>query len=566
MCITELRVVLCKLVSGMTDKEVNCLSEESNANLVRGATSMVAAVFISKMLGILFIIPMQNLIGNYALGIYQLVYPLYTIMLTLATAGFPLALSKTISELSARGEYRRANSMYSIVGRSSLLFGLIGFVIMWFAGPWYLVLTASGHTAQTAAAIPAIHALAPALLLLPLMSAQRGYLQGNMHLGPSAASQVVEQITRVAVVLIGIIIAIHLGSPPAITAAIATFGGTAGAMVAFILLLYAVKKLRKKLTLKARSAVNPHLVPTVVLKQLFIYSMPIAMGTLILPISQTIDAWTVPKELMIGGFTYQAAIAQYGVYAGEALRLMQLPLSFATAIGSSIMPAITEALTKHNWKMGEARLSGALRMTAFITLPAAGAIALLAGPIDLALFKSTSGTTVIAVSAIMSIFSALELVSTYILQGYNRFYQPVLHMGIGALIKLIGNLLLVPILGITGAALASNLGYLTSSWLNMRSIRKASKVPITFPRVAWRAAIATCALSAWLFALVKIYHMMALSLLLMNSRGFALLVILVGLTLGAPLYLLVALWVKATTKNDVRHMPLIGSHLGRFFS
>jgi len=528
----------------------------------RGASSMVSAQFIARLLGIFLVVPMQNLIGDQGLGLYQLVYPLYTIMLTLSTAGFPLALSKTISNLNARGQYREASQTYAIVGRSLLGFGIVAFVLMWFGGPYLLSWSVSSK-ALLAETVPAIHALAPALLILPLMSAQRGYLQGNLRLEPSAASQVVEQIVRVGVVLAGLLIAVHLGASRASEAAIATFGGTAGAIGGFILLLAAVRKTRRLMVRKRRYLKTKSLHAGTVLRQLFIYALPVALGTLVLPLSQNIDNATVIRQLVAGGMSIGVATGQYGIYAGEALRLMQLPLSFATAIGASIMPAITEARTRGQHQEGRIRFLGALRMTAFITFPVAVTLAALATPLDIALFEHSAGATVFAIAALISIFSALELVTTFILQGYDRFYQPVVHMAIGLAIKLVGNLMLVPILGIEGAGIASVVGYAVSSWLNVAALGKATGQPVRIGSVIWRPAVAMLCTGVWMVLLERLFVPLEQALNAPNSRLLALVFLLVGIGIGGPLYLLAALWVRAIQPSEISRIPVVGRLIAR---
>lgn len=556
-----LRAVCARIEQGRSSE----LSSESQSRFGRGASSMVSAVFISKILGLLFIIPLQNMIGGYSYGLYYLAYPLYTIMLTLSTAGFPLALSKSISDLSARGRHREATATFQIVGRAMLIFGLVSFLLMWFLGPLYLKFTipANQHTLQHDA-LPAIRALAPALLLLPLMSAMRGYLQGYLRLQPSGTSQVVEQIVRVVFILAGAFIVIQLGYGPRVTAAIATFGAVAGAVPAFIVLRRAVIKTRRENVRKTRTTEIPKIKARSVLWKLFVYSLPIAMGTLVLPLSQQVDAWTVPRELIASGFSIVAATVQYGIYSGEALKLIQLPLSFANAIGASVMPAITEAMARKDRNLGETRLLLTLRMTGFITLPGAMILSVLALPINLALFKSTAGTDAIALAGVMSIFSAIELVSTYILQGYDRFYTPVWHMGVGLLLKLVFNLLLIPLLGIDGAAIAGIIGYFVSSWLNMSALRKTTGLRIYFFRLTWRTWISTAILGIFTYGILRLYEYITTWMPIFHaSRLLALGAVIAGLALGGPIYIAVSIILRAVDQEELLHMPMIGPLLTR---
>ncbi len=541
------------------------MRENGTGKFGRGASIMVASVFISKLLGLLVVVPLQNIIGGYAYGIYRIAYPLYTIMLTLATIGFPLALSKTISQLSAAGKHREAYTTFRIIGRYMLIFGILAFLLMWFGAPLYLTLSLPQHSESLeAAAVPAIHALAPALLLLPFISIERGYLQGYLRLEASGASQVVDQIGRVAFILLGTIVAATAGFHPSTKAAIATFGATVGVIGAFLLLRVSVRKLRRETQRKSRFSNSAPLKSGAVLKNLFVYALPIASGTLVLPLSQAIDAFTIPRLLFANGATMVKAITDYGIYTGEALILMQLPLSFANAIGASIMPALTESRTIGNKKMTKVRLQASFKMMTFMTFPAAVTLGILARPINIALFSSTAGTESIAIAGLMSIFSALELVSTYILQGYDRFYRPVVHMVIGVIIKLVLNIVLVPKMGINGAAVASTVGYAISSWLNMRSVRRFSNLPINFPSMAWRPLAASILVGAWFFLLLRgVKVLQEWQPLLAATRGVALLIVLIGLFVGAPIYLYFAMKFKAVSGDELSRIPFIGKYLVR---
>jgi O-antigen/teichoic acid export membrane protein len=541
------------------------VTDDSRDSLTRGASLMVAGVFTAKLLGILFVVPLQNLIGNYALGLYQLVYPLYSIMLTLSTAGFPIALSKTISDLTTRRKLREANATFSIVGRSMLLFGLIAAVAMWIVGPYFLRAAHVGGT-EAADALPAIHTLAPALLLLPFISVQRGFLQGAGRFGPSGLSQVVEQIARVGVVLTGLVIALQLASGPQTTAAIATFGATVGAGAAVLLLLPAVRKMRDEMRRKSRYAPTPRLHAATVLRRLFAFALPVALGTLVVPASQVIDAWTVPRLLEQAGTAPHQAVALFGVYSGEALRLVAVPLSFATAIGASVMPAITSALAHDSRRAAAHQVQQGLRLMTFILLPAAVSLVALATPLDIALFKTDAGASIIALCAVIAVFSGLELISTFSLQGYGHFYRPVTHMFIGLGVKLALNLALIPALGIYGAALASIGGYMLSSWLNMISLRHVSASSVGFVRTALRPLFSAAVAGVWMIALEAVYSGLAASLGGTGQRLFAVAIVLVGIGLGAPIYIMVSLYTKATSATELAQIPVAGRVLSRLLA
>lgn len=552
----RVRAVLYYGQPSQEETEAGSLPDIAENRFRSGASSMVAAVFVAKLLGILFVVPLQNLIGGYALGLYQLAYPVYTIVLTLATAGFPIALSKSISDQVARGMHKEAGTTFAIVGRTMILFGVASSALLWFVAPLYLDWTLPDSTpAYRAAALPAIRALAPALLLVPLMSAERGYLQGYQRLQPSAMSQVAEQIARVFFVLAGTLAALHMRMSPSGTAAVATSGALVGAAAAFSLLLPAVKKLRREMARKVRHALPPRLKPGRVLTGLFLYSLPVALGTLVFPLSSLIDALTVQRQLVLAGMGQTQAMVEYGIYSGEAMRLMQVPLSFATAIGASVMPAIAGAVAVSDHGSARLRMVSALRLTAFVTFPAVAVLLVLSGPLNTALFTS-SGAGVIAVTSIMAVFSALELVTTYILQGFNRFYQPVAHMLAGAAVRLAFNLALIPLFGILGAAAAGILGYMVSAWLNMQAVRRVTRTSLSFPKTTWPALAASALTAFWFYGALRIYEQIPA----LHSRPLALATVLFATALGIPLYLSASLWLKAADREELSVLPLLGRY------
>ncbi len=187
------------------------------SSLTRGASVMVASVTAAKLLGLIYLFPLTRLIHDEGIGIYSNAYALYVILLTLATAGFPTAMGKLVSERLALRRYGEVEGLYRITVRTVVRLGVILAILMWFGAPLYARMVALRESAQAVSALTlSIRALAPALLVVPLMSALRGYLQGFQRLEPSAYSQALEQLVRVVAIVIGAWWVMRGGGTPAL--------------------------------------------------------------------------------------------------------------------------------------------------------------------------------------------------------------------------------------------------------------------------------------------------------------------------------------------------------------
>ncbi len=166
----------------------------------------------------------------------------------------------------------------------------------------------------------------------------------------------------------------------------------------------------------------------------------------------------------------------WGILSRQAFQLVNIRSAFALAIGATVLPAIAHAQTLKEQAKVIQTIRGTIRSMFFMTFPAAAVFLALAKPIDIAFYDSNQGTGVIAMVSLIGVFSGLELISTYMLQGLGKMYRPVRNMFIGILVKVVFNAMLIYTLGILGAAIASAIGYLCSSWLNIMAVKKYGRV------------------------------------------------------------------------------------------
>ena len=533
--------------------------------LVRSSSVMVAAIGVTKFLGIISIIPINQLLGNVGQGYYSTAYNLYTILMALATSGLPTALSKLIAERTSMNHHEEIEKLYRYTVKLVCSFAVMASLLVWFGAPYYASLVAiHANHQQISDMVVSIRALAPAVLVVPLESALRGYLQGFQEVKGPALSQAVEQLFRVTVAVFGTLLMIKIGKGIAVGAAAATFGAFIGALAGIIVLSFAVlpirRRNRKQLTRRGHSNDKQ------LRRLLYSVALPISIGSLVVPISSNVDSLTVVNFLThFAGQTFNQAQAGFGVLSRQAQNLVQLPLSFTVAVGFSIMPAISEAASIRDEALIQSNIISSLRMMFFVNFPAAVFFVTLARPIEYLLSDSYDGSLVIATISFMCVFSSMELMSTYILQGLGNLYLPVRNMVLGITLKAILNVLLIILLkSVLGAALATIFGYVLSSALNILAVRKYSGVKFSIARLAFPFLLASVPVCIELilvnWVLFQLVPMVSINLMWIWSVVH----LLISSITGAALYFYIALRMRLLRPEQPQSLPLVGTWLSRF--
>ena len=525
---------------------------------------MFVCVVIAKLLGVIWIVPVRLLIGEDGLGYYQNAYSFYVLLQQLATSGFPLAMGKLISERLAHGRNVEVEQIYRTTMRSVALLGVVSFLLMWFGAPTFASLIAV-HAAKQAMAniVPSVRALSFLLLIIPFMSSYRGYLQGFQQLEAPAYSQAVEQLFRVIAMVVGAYIVVHLTHSHAAGAAAATFGAVVGGMAAFVLLMIAVRPLRSQF--KGSDTSESPLSNRKALAMIYRVALPISLGGLVVPIAGLVDNFTVQNLLISVGETFHMASVNYGILTRGAVYLVQLPLAFVYAIGVSIIPALAAAFALSQQGKIQSTILYTLRSTLFLTFPVACILFVVSRPVEYVLFNSYVGASIVSAVAFMSIFSSLELISTYMLQGLGKMYRPVRNMFFGVIIKLIFNVILILALhSVMGAAIGTTIGYLFSSALNVMAVKKYGNVRFKLFRIALPFVLASLPTMVVLYGSERLLEFL-LHGLLIHSRGTTYvanaIILIITCLLGMLIYLYATLRIGAIRPDELRQLPRIGDRL-----
>jgi O-antigen/teichoic acid export membrane protein len=530
------------------------MSKNQGASFLKGAAILGAGALLSKMLGVVYRIPYQNITGDRGYYVYTQVYPLYSALLILATAGFPIAISKFVAEKLAVGDVYGARKIFRVSASVLALTGFFFFILLWLGAP-----ALAGFMKDERLAMP-IRSVSFALLVVPVMAAMRGYFQGHHNMVPTAVSQIGEQLIRVTTIIVLSYWFMKNTGDVYLAGSGAVFGAVTGASFAFILMLFFWRRNQKVQRQIGESAAAEQMYKqestSDIARKLFYYAIPICIGSLVLPLMQLSDSFTVVSMLMRGGNTAEAAYELKGIF-DRGQPLVQFAAFFATALSLSIVPAIAEARALHQQRLIAMRTELALRLTFLIGLPASVGLAIVAGPVNVMLYKDTDGTLALTVLAFTTIFSTLGITSGGILQGMGAVNLPVRNLLIGVVAKLLLNILLVPSFGITGAAIATVCAYMIATLLNLYAVMHltGSRFGIRSFFIKPFAAVAMMGLAAFVARRAAEQGLADLGL---SHRLYFTGVSLIAVTAGVVMYL-IALFLSGT----VRRVDLESTKAGR---
>jgi len=517
---------------------------------VKGAAILGVAGLVSKLLGAVYRIPYQNIAGDIGLYVYMQVYPLYSTLLILATAGFPIAISKIVSERLAVGDALGARKAFRVASISLLVLGLFFFFLLYAGAPLVSRFMGDEHLTQP------LRAVAWSLPLVPMVAILRGYFQGQQNMMPTGVSQVIEQLVRVIFILAAAFWAMMVYHDEYLAGTGAVFAAFPGALAAIVVLLVYWRRNNRSPIASGITAGQP-LAKTWsnrdVLRSLLYYALPICLGALVLPLIPLVDSLTVVNLLQWSGVHEDAAKLVKGAF-DRGQPLIQFGTFFATSLSLALVPAISEAVAQGKHQLIANRTEVALRLTFLLGLPASFGLALLAEPINVMLYGDANGTEALAIQAFTILFATLGIATSGILQGLGRVTLPARNLFIGVLVKLVLNVALVPFWGISGAALATVMAYLAAMLCNMAAIRKYTGALFGLRQIVGKPLLSVVIMAVvvlaaeWLSTLIL--HEIIKTGRLLNT--------LVGLTAvgaGGVTYLLALLKTGGLTRADIRFLP-----------
>ena len=515
------------------------------SGFLKGTLILTIAGFVVKAIGSINWILLSRILGGEGIGIYQMAFPIYLLLLQVSSAGVPIAISILTAERLALNDYTGAKRVFNISFTMLTITGLIASLAMFFGADWLI----SSGIIQESRAYYSLIALAPAIFFVTWISCFRGYIQGYEMMTPTAMSQIVEQILRVVVMLGAAAILLPYGLPEA--AGGASLGAGIGAFGAFLVLLYYYYKLPKAPT-TGESFEGERESTKEVLSRLIWLALPISLASIMLPLTANLDLIIVPRRLLVAGFSLNEATELFGYLTGMAVPLINLATIITAALATSIVPSISNAFAKRDHEGIYDRTAGAMRLSFMGTVPFTVMLYVLAAPTVTLIYNAPKAEMATQIVAFAIFFLGIHQVTTGILQGLGKPRIPVVNMAIAIIIKVIlnWNLTAIPELGIGGAAWATVADIGFAALLNLIYIKKYTGYFLDFS-ILWKNVV-----SAGIMGVLIYMSYQALSTTLPMWANF----LLTGIE-GLVLYVIIMVLLKGLDKNDGAGMPLIG----RFF-
>ena len=535
-------------------KDVTALKKQS---FLQGAFVLICANLLVKVIGAGFKIPLTYLIHEEGMGLFGSAYTVYTILFVIATAGFPIAISKMVSESVAKGRDAEAKRIFRVALMLLICVGIFGTSVIYFGADSF------SEFLKMKNAVYAIRAIAPAVFCVSVMSALRGYFQGHQNMYPTAISEVTEAVGKLVV---GYILAykymqisVEKAAAGAITGV--TFGTLMGVLI--LLLIFFLKKdsaAGKNTEMRSKRSIA---------RELVTIAVPITVGASVSSLTTLIDMATITRRLQSitqitaafmtkyssyidasfnGGIDETLATKLYGLYNGYAIPLFNLPLTIVAAIAMSVVPAIAAAIAKHNKAESETVTKSALRITILLALPCGFGLFVLAKPVLMFLYRNGMAETLLQKLSIAIVFVSLLSVTSAILQAYGRPAIPMFNMLAGGVVKIAVNYVLVgmPEFNIDGAPIGTIVCYFIIVLLNMIWVLRITGCKFSIIDFVAKPVAA----SAVMAAAAGICY----SLLSKTGLNFRL-ALLGAIAAGGIIYLLLILLIGAIKREDIKMLP-----------
>ncbi len=518
------------------------MSDSKKQTFLHGTALLAMATAVVKVIGALYKIPLNAIIGEQGFGYFNTAYEIYNVLLMISTAGLPVAMSRMISQASSLGNYRQVRKIYTTARAIFLTLGLISAVLM------------TGFCKQLAAfqeqpdAWAAIGFLGPSAFLICLMSTYRGFFQGQSNMKPTSVSQVLEAAVKLVVgIAAASLIKFYTDSIP-LAAGGAILGVTVSCLVSSFYLNHCFRKAYKDLPVGEDTAESGKAIA----KGLLAIAIPITIGSAGLQILTVLETKIYMGQLL-EFMSQDAADIQKGIY-NMTQTIFNMPCAFITPITISIIPAITAQITTGDGKGAKATEESAARITALISMPCAVGLLVLAEPVT-ALLGGYSGEKLVLATRLMQIlsvcivFNATVLLTNAIMQAHGHVNLPVINMFIGGFLKLGAVFILSgnPHIGIMGTPVGSLLCYLSITVLNLITARRVLKNPPAIVRNMFRGF-----LSAALMGIGAFGAWWGLKYLGIGSN---LILCALPILVGVVLYVVAAVKFRAITREDCLLLP-----------
>lgn len=512
---------------------------------------MFSQVFI-KLLGYIYRCYLTNRpgFGDDGNAIYSAGYNIYALLLTISSIGVPNAVSKLISERITLGDSKGAHRIFKVAFATFSVIGLIGTLFLLFGAKMLSNMMGMPEAEMV------LVVLSPSLFFVAICSVFRGFFNGQSKIKATANSQSLEQVFKTVFTIVAVeLVVVFTGTNTQIMAAGATVATTLSTMMSFFY-LYTYYKLHRKEKLVATPMVGKSKVankPVMqIVKAILWVSIPMSLSAILTSLNRNIDSFTVMR-LLQRYLPYEEARMQYGILSGKVELLTGLPLAFNVAFATALVPAIAAAKANRELEKGVKRITFSLLTTIVIVLPCVVGMVVFADPILKLIFPNApQGAFIMQICVLATIFTAMEQTINGALQGLGKIFVPAAALTIGVLLKLILNLILVPIPtdvfplgGVVGAAFATDICHLTAFCIVFSVLKRTIRMKTSFLKLIAKPLIASIMMAIVSFGVF----------ILLKSIIAVKLATIIALIVAVIVYLLSILILKVFSKEDILMLP-----------
>ena len=539
---------------------------ESKNKLLKGAAVLAVCAIIAKLIGALYRVPLTNIIGTQGIGLYQMVFPLYTVLLTVSSGGLPVAISRVVAERTANNDEAGARQ---VLFTSLCSLALIGAAA---GGVLALLRNQIAAVQGNGGAAIAYLGIAPSILFVAVIAAFRGYYQGRQNMLPSAVSQLLEQAVKLTLGLTLARIMFPLGIEYGVLGAV--LGVSASEFITMLYLsarfFFTNVRYRKRTrvplaTLNTEAGIDiafPVIAPKKtnrsLLKEVYRVAIPVTFGSLVMPITQVIDSIIVINILSANGMSRPAATGAFGLLTGPIGTLLNMPVVITLSFAIALLPKVSECFFKK--ESADGAIAESLKYNLILGLLAALIFGVFGKDILLILYAGgltaeeiQIGAMLLRIGSVSILYVSLLQVATAVLQGVNLAHKPAVNLLYGTAAKVILTLALLPFFGLLGAMAASCACYGITCILDIRAMKQVTHLKLDFREFLLGPLTAGVVFSVAGLLLSKLF---------LNLFS-PLLSVILALTVALVAYFILLLVFKSIKLSELKEVPLIGRFIKR---
>ena len=453
--------------------------------MVQGAILGISSIIV-RLIGVVYRIPLTNIIGDKGIGYYSVAFDIYQILLLLSSYSLPLAVSKMVSARVALGQYRRSRKILVNALIFAGIVGICAFLITFLLADFF-----AGTVMKVPQSAVALKVLAFALIILAVLGVLRGYFQGLGNMVPTAVSNIAEQILNaiVSVVAAGALFGYgstiaagggydYSNAPEAFGAAGGTMGTVAGAFLAMLILIFWMVRYNKKNRYLLKQDASEEESTSEIILILIMTIVPVILNTAIYNLSSVVDKFIFSNIMVAKGMSPDVRDSLIGMYSGKYWLIVNIPIALSSALASALIPSIVTSKARRSRRDVISKVRSSIQLITLVAFPCAAGIGFLSRPIINLLFPSSEDPDKIAlmlsVGCLTVVFYCLSTITNSILQGIDKMRIPVFHSAISLAVNcaLLALLLWLFDMDVFGWIIADMVFALLMCILNARSLKK----------------------------------------------------------------------------------------------